>query len=612
MRVSQGRGDRSPGTRLAQLKRYAFIGDSTMFGIGAAPNETLAAVSEQQFNDRLRGWPVEAVNFGISGYNLFNSWLGFKRRPQIYDGLVIALCANDADFFDRSYDAVLPEPQYARWEPTQPTGWAVVQCFDDIASFAATQSLPVAVCIYNAIPGPSLQIAQILSQLCTERKFAFVDSYAIYQERHVKREDVIVSRADAHPSALAHEIMARALIPVMDRAGWFAGLDKDISPALVDAILAAARGMIDRDEYPTDIALNWALRTLARKLHLAQRIQASIAPETANSNSLQGFFAAAADARQTLRKASQIWHSAHRIRSFAMKTAAGRNELLRMLVETEELRVRLDEIAFALDIGGWEKLSAGLSNRRIADNIEAVLQTDDAFEVLRQCRRNVASTRYELRRLSGISTSSSAFAFPDHDVAFVPLRFLFDLMDRVEAECAEQETMMLSIQSSLQQASVALSSGQKDNLINLLNFEIGRLPQCFSSLGLWPDLINRLGDPDAAAFTTIEVTVKSSEGSDKWPVIISVVVDYAVPPRLIFRDNVGFLKGDVPDTVKLRVPLFYVGKLIFSGKNKKNPVDITISNVTVYNHEARRVVIDTATLNKLQPHIVMSAVIHVQ
>jgi hypothetical protein len=73
MRVLQGRGDWRPVRRIESLHRYAFIGDSHAYGAGVAPDQTLSANAERQLNELLPAWPVEAVNLGLSGYNL---WTG--------------------------------------------------------------------------------------------------------------------------------------------------------------------------------------------------------------------------------------------------------------------------------------------------------------------------------------------------------------------------------------------------------------------------------------------------------------------------------------------------------------------------------------------------------
>src|SRR5271154_1079021 len=125
-RTPPSRGDWWPAARLKALRRYAFIGDSNCYGAGVLPHETLPAIAERRFNELLPAWPVEAVNFGVSGYNLWNSWLGFKQAPQVYDGLVLILCTNDADLFGHSYRARYREPDLERWEGDSPFGKAVI------------------------------------------------------------------------------------------------------------------------------------------------------------------------------------------------------------------------------------------------------------------------------------------------------------------------------------------------------------------------------------------------------------------------------------------------------------------------------------------------------
>src|SRR5947208_7178698 len=191
MRVLMGRCDWRPGFRIPSLRRYAFIGDSHAYGTGVAPDETLPANAEQQMNELLPAWPVEAVNLGVPNYNLWNSWLAFKHGPQVYDGVVLVLCSNDADLFNRTYHVNYAEPQQTRWESEGPFGNAVARCFDEIASFSQEQSLPVAVVYYNAYDNPGqLRIGEIIGDLCASRGLLFIDTFVQYRDRNFARDDL--------------------------------------------------------------------------------------------------------------------------------------------------------------------------------------------------------------------------------------------------------------------------------------------------------------------------------------------------------------------------------------------------------------------------------------
>src|SRR5580692_7708201 len=187
MRVLQGRGDWRPGFRIESLRRYAFIGDSNAYGFGVAPDQTLPAIAERQMNELWPAWPVEAMNLGVGGYNLWNSWLSFKHGPQVYDAVVLALCANDADLFERSYRLKYAGPQHIRWESTHPFGAAVARCFDDIASFSQASSLPVAVVYYGHGHRDALQVGEIIGDLCALHGLPYFDTFAICRDRHFER-----------------------------------------------------------------------------------------------------------------------------------------------------------------------------------------------------------------------------------------------------------------------------------------------------------------------------------------------------------------------------------------------------------------------------------------
>src|SRR5215467_4257086 len=275
MRVLMGRGDWRPGFRIPGLRRYAFIGDSHAYGSGVRPDETLPANAERQINELLPAWPVEAVNLGVPNYNLWNSWLAFKHGPQVYDGLVLVLCCNDADLFNRTYNVHYAEPQPTRWESDGPFGQAVSCCFDEIASFSQERSLPVAVVYYNACDNRGqLRIGEIIGDLCASRGLLFIDSFAHYRERNFALADLQVSSTDPHPSGMAHEAVGRHLAAAMRRKGWFGEYDASAIAAAPPRILEAAKAMVETDHYPLDAALNWAFGALEVKLRLARRMEA--------------------------------------------------------------------------------------------------------------------------------------------------------------------------------------------------------------------------------------------------------------------------------------------------------------------------------------------------
>ena len=100
---------------------------------------------------------------GVSGFNIWNSWLAFKAAPQIYDGLVLILCTNDANMFERSYK--LAKFQWASMLPgsDDPFGQSVAACFDDIAAFCTAARLPVIV-IFAHFSGslPQCRVAELV------------------------------------------------------------------------------------------------------------------------------------------------------------------------------------------------------------------------------------------------------------------------------------------------------------------------------------------------------------------------------------------------------------------------------------------------------------------
>lgn len=606
MRILQGRGSWCPGYRIESLRRYAFIGDSTAYGFGVAPDQTLPAVAERQMNELLPAWPVEAVNFGVGGYNLWNSWLAFKYGPQVYDGVVLTLCSNDADLFERSYRVRYAAPQHNRWEGANPSGRAVERCFDDIASFSQEWALPVAVVYYNADDyRDGLRIGEIIGDLCAARGFPYIDTFAHYRDRHLKREDLLVSSADAHPSVAAHEAVGRHLAATLKRLGWLGESDASEISAAPDRILASAHAMVEKDHYPPEAALHWALGALAAKSRVARRLQALGVTDN--------FCSAAARTSEILSTATRRWHAIHRTQALVQDVMIGGFGMAQYLFRAQEEQLKFEELGFALGTGDWSQVAAPLVEVVPTEPL-AETSFSDAKLLLEEWTRD--SLRFS-KAFAGLRTlaAPAAIGSPDDEsLMLADLETLARLIEQSQAACAGLKSAFLRLESSLHKARPDLLEPQIAYISGLIDAAIRNVRQ---GLGFVPRLlaaIEQIPEADCSSFTTIEISISLKADVKRPPCLVSAQVNYGVPRRLPVR-NSAFLPEGSPALVQLHFPVFYAGRfgvMIFDAKAANlQPVEATIVKVELYNGKNPRRTIDPAFFYKDSRGGFVSPLVHV-
>jgi hypothetical protein len=594
MRVLQGRGDWRPGFRIESLRRYAFIGDSSAYGFGVAPDQTLPASAERQMNELLPAWPVEAVNLGVGGYNLWNSWLSFKYGPQVYDGVVLALCSNDADLFERSYRVNYPEPQPTRWDYTHPFGAAVARCFDDIASFSQASSLPVAVVYFGHGHRDPLRIGEIIGDLCASRRLLYFDAFAICRDRQFERDDLIVSAADSHPSAKVHEGVGRQLAATLRQHGWFGESDASEIGAAPERILASAQAMVETDHYPAEAALNWALVALDAKSRVARRWQASGAEDH--------FCAAAARASETLNTASRRWHTINRIRALVQGIVIGEYGIAWYLFCEHEEKLKLEELCFALGTGDWNQLTARLLEVVPTQPLAPDSWPSDAARFLDGCSLDLLRFQAALDGLRMLGAPAAMGSRQDEAFVLADLETLARFADRALAECTELKASFLRLENIFRGVRSALPEAQIAHISSLIGGALNSVKENFAFVPRLLAAITHIRDADHASFTTVEVSisVKATDERQRW--MVTGQVNYSVPNRLPFRDG-GFLPQGSPSLVRLHFPLFYGGRLslmVFNPRAAIPPqaIDATIVKVELYNGKNQRRAIDPASFYK--------------
>ena len=538
VRTRQTRHDWWPVQRIEGLKRYAFIGDSTMFGAGVPPDENLPFYAERQLNEALPDWPVEAVNYGVSGYNIWNSWIAIKPLLPLFDGLVLALCNNDAEMFGRTYGVSLPDIRFALWESDDPFGAAVAACFADIARCAKALNLPVMVVYSNVFGTPrQTRLHEIIAGHCAANGLDYIHTYPLYAARHLPTAQLVVSRADGHPSGLAHELAARHVVAEMVRLGWFRD---DVPPvaAMPQQLQHAATAMMRLEDYPPDAALGWALRALEAKTRVAKR--------RAALEGVDHFEPAAAPVRAALQAQASAWHVALRGETCALELAHESQGLSASLLILQGVRLRLEELGFAL---AEQDALPALARLPAATTPPAPL-AEEPPAFFAQCHARLAAEAAALVRLAALSEAAAR--------AVTPLRRFITLL---AAEAAALESAVAATSDLLRARYPALPPAQQDSLLRLLQEDIAVISRRLTVAAKQSGWTARLERAQIASYTMVEAVLRTSitEGV----ILLSLRAEYAVPHRLAFMRNAMLSAASQPVTARFYVPLLYAGRVTF-------------------------------------------------
>jgi hypothetical protein len=552
------RGYWRPRFRVPSLRRIAFIGDSNTYGAGVGADETLPFNAERYMNEMCPGWPVEAPNFGVPGYNLWNSWIAFSRCPPVYDGVVLMLCPNDADMFGRTYHLDYDGRSEPRFDPAGAVGAEVTRCFDRIAAYRVQEQTPVAVQFVNIWDSPAQQrIAARLRDLCAQRDLVFIDSLQAFAERGLDGKALWVSELDAHPSAMAHAMMARQVATTLRRQGWFGQYDTADLVNAPDRVLEAAKGLIALDDYPPEAALAWAGRALGAKATVARR--------TASASGKDRDIGDAFDrAQQLLDGAAQRRLLAQRLRAISLDQAMGAALLPGMIATVEEACLRLDEVHFVLAPERrpeLDELLAGVAaaSEPATDGWQAAAsaffehwfaELSGVEQILGRAGRTLAPEPGEWQR--------------EADCAAVELSMLWRTV-ACARECGE------ALRACFQRLQTVLEAqaGDPPNpcIAHASRLIAGTLRQgtlALEGVARRFAAIRRAGTAPAVPHTTIDVVVRCQPYYSKKPPQLLIRADYAVPDRFPAIATTMFRADGVTTSLRFRLPPIYTGRLVVS------------------------------------------------
>jgi lysophospholipase L1-like esterase len=563
VRILSGRGYWLPRSRIPHLRRLAFLGDSFVYGQGVAPDETLPACAERQLNEMATGWPIEAVNLGVYGYNLWNAWQSFRNAPQVYDAVVLTLCTNDAELFGRSYRVTYgPGLSGPLWQPTHRYRESIIACFDDIAAFRRSSNLPVAVCFYSVWPGLPLaeqagnrHISKLVADLCAARGIAYVDFFAHFTERNLSPDALVVSEADHHPSKMAHDAAARYLALSLRQLGWFERMGAATFGRVADRIQLAAQDLVGRDSYPSDIALRWATGALEGKRRAAKRMQS--ASEAADFASRADRVAAA------LESARALWHGAQRAAAVGEEArgAWGYNwSLWRIdeeMLKVEELCATIGKVELNGLIPEQDSTPTSSEDGTVpglfGSTCLALGRVCAALEAARTARGSMRQATMESSLQSPEEVGRSTSDLADIDA----------LSDRAENAAYALLRMLERHGASTAEAAGRLPQAEHRRLLGLLQSSLESALQGLESV---EKKLASVTAPPAPAFdySLIEATLAVEVVEGRHPCRVEVLASYLTPRRLALRDHRYILPRGSPVVVSLRLPVIYAGYLLLS------------------------------------------------
>jgi hypothetical protein len=530
----------------------AFIGDSYVFGQGVFPEQTLPARTQRHLNETTDGLAVETINLGGNGYNTWNTWLSFKRCVQIFDGVVVTLCSNDAQLFGRTLQLDYGNVATELWEPDHPFHDTLKFCFDDIANFCASNTLPAMVCFYNLWEGRALaRVSEVIGALCSERAIPFVDFFAHFAARQIPLRELHVSEPELHPSALAHDAAARHLARRIRDLGWLPASDQPSLRAVADGIISATKEMVGVDQYPRDVALRWASETLESKSRAARRQAAAAGVDAPQPDNVD-------EQSDRLAQAREIWSSEFRAVALALGSHLPELGFASLVERIEEEVLRIEEPLLVLQSGDWSRIAAALPPPR-----PGVILTSEKFDPA-AIRAGIAGAAGELDAMIEMRDElrrrhESAWLQVDADLA----RYTASLdADIGFAEAARDgATQLLTL---LERCEPFLdASGEQMPQRRAIE----RIRASFSDATRCLDLISkRLAAPlrpaEVTDYTTVEISLTTKAIEGRHTCFVEAQTNSLSPRRVPLKDQCQFFCDGLEQTFVFRFPVFFLGQVI--------------------------------------------------
>ncbi len=592
MRIRYGRTAWQPSHRLDGLIRLAFIGDSHTFGQGVAPDETLPAQAERNLNQILPGYPVECVNHGISGYNLWNSWLEFREIPQVYDGVVLILCHNDADPLCRTYHCGWPSPDDQRWQPGSTWGEEIARCFEEIAAYCREHALPIAILYSNRWKTPpQLAISSILTELCAHHHLLFIDSLPLYEEEGLPINQSIVSEADPHPSAAAYQLLGRRLALTLRKEGWFKRSDKCALDDTPERILAVAQKMLELDGYPLDAVVNWATAALRQKSALARRSQ-----ETGQSD----FSGKAEQVSKELDAWKRFFVSTCQMHTLVAGAFNGQRSLVDARHILEDESVSLRELAWLLRSHRVDQILEQCAGKGDIPSILASPPDDSTTVGLEEAKASLQALQKDLAdfrigRPSSLPTSerSDGPAHASQDI-------LMKQLDLTLMSCFAADAAAKSAELALMSAETVLTGAMAEAGRQLIAKARVVMARTIEPAGAqYLRAFGAIHDNTLARYTRCEVTFSTDDSRTEKHIYLSVMLKYEIPYLPSFTNNAVFFPSATQATCTRFFPSFFSGRVILRCSVPPNTsLDFNLIRVKIRNGVGNDIYIDPADFHR--------------
>jgi hypothetical protein len=199
--------------------RIVVTGDSYTYGLGVRAAETLPAQLGERFSTSSARPQIEVINLGCPGMSLFSAQALVHQLLDLVelDLLLLVLSSDDTMPWLRDQAAQLALDWNAlwstRWDSKGDVLGPALCAFDAIARAVRARQRQLAVAYYEPVGATGKKAAEVIGGACRARDVTFVDLVAPFL--HVQADRLVVSPADAHPSALAHRIAAAEVEQVL-------------------------------------------------------------------------------------------------------------------------------------------------------------------------------------------------------------------------------------------------------------------------------------------------------------------------------------------------------------------------------------------------------------
>jgi lysophospholipase L1-like esterase len=220
------------------VERIAFIGDSITVGLGVEEPHTFVRRIEAELGRRRGGRPVEALNFGIDGYNAIQirelRAKALEHEPTL---VVYELCLNDFDFEDASGQKILyfrkprsfllrtlsqlfarlgaAEYHHHHFEKNHARVFAELSAMRDLLRQRGIPLLVALVPIFEDFDAsPTRDLHVRIDEFLDSEGIARVDLLPVFEQSGEKAGDI--SLDFWHPDARGHELIAEALSPRLE------------------------------------------------------------------------------------------------------------------------------------------------------------------------------------------------------------------------------------------------------------------------------------------------------------------------------------------------------------------------------------------------------------